>query len=229
MFFLPFDGFDNWKVFKPTSSTNKTRWVDKGPAAICRKQANDSRGWNRERIERLCNIHHRHHHALLNYTVKFVKMVRNRKFLFALTRIAFEVLRVCLPFELNHGRMAGWFWNKCGYWWIVSLSNWRSAVISRSLSCLKCFFSFFNSFTSRDDSSGDSDRLIGGLGLLVDSQLTLSAFTAIESSSFDFCSWFWFESTCLSLFSSKISQMWKPDDGFVDVGSFMLSRNLWKN
>lgn len=133
---------------------------------------------------------------------------------------------VCSPFELNQGRIAGWFWNKCGYWWIVSLSNWRSAVIS--LSCLKCFFNFFNSFASRDDSIGDFEGL--GLGLcllLTDSLFTFSIFIPIASSSCDFCSWFWFESSFLSLLSSRISQMWKPDVGFVDVGSFMLSRKLW--
>ena len=156
------------------------------------------------------------------------------------------------PFELNHGRIAGWFWNRCGYWWIVSFSSWwwpadTSNEDRSSMSCLGCFFSFFRSFTSMEVSRGDCESLVIGLVgdglcfLLVDvsvlvsslSQLKFSFFISISSSSsifdlsslsFDsFCCFF----CCFSLLSSRISQMWKPEVGFVDVGSFMLSRNLW--
>lgn len=189
---------------------------------------------------KLCN---EHHFDALNYTVKFVKMVRLE-----------TGFHLSLPFELNHGRIAGWFWNKCGYWWIVSFSSWWWPEVASndgrtSVSCFECLLCFFKSFTPSDDSRGDCVSLVIGLVgdglcfLLIECsfltsslpQLKFSFFISISSSlsstifnfsfsSFEF-SWCFF--CCFSLFSSRISQIWKPEVGFVDVGIFMLSRNLW--
>lgn len=153
-----------------------------------------------------------------------------------------------LPLELNQGRIAGWFWNKCGYWWSVSLSSWWCPVDTvssdgtRSSSRFECFLNFI---ASSCDSSEDFDSLVmfglvGG-GLVVElfavkfsslSQLKFSLFKSTSSSSsstFDFSSPFFSSSSffCFwSLLSSRMSQMWNPDVGLVDVGSFMLSKNL---
>lgn len=94
MFFPPFDGSTIEKYLNQHQAPTKHDEFTKGlqPSAANKPTTRLER-MKSVTNRKLCNIHHRHHHALLNYTVKFVKMVRNRKFLsfIALTRFVYEV------------------------------------------------------------------------------------------------------------------------------------------
>ena len=145
------------------------------------------------------------------------------------------------PFEVNQGLIAGWFWKSGGYWWRLSLSRscccccwWLVAVVmfwSRdSFSFIALWWTFFLAIFS---CSTDGEFRVM-VGLDSDSSLFVFSFADDSTSSSQlfsfrcsFCTISIFFVFFDSLFSSRMSLMWKPEVALVDLGNFMLSRNLW--
>lgn len=137
------------------------------------------------------------------------------------------------PLWLNHGLMAGWLWKSWGYWCIVSLSKcwWCCWFDDESRSSFWCLIG--DEVSSEDCDSVEISCWLAGDDVrrcFRDDRSILSEFSqlfccssSLASSDSIARSFFGF----LSLLSSKISQMWNPDEVFVVVGNFILSRKLW--